>query len=210
MREIKTLVLAALILGLIAGPAAAARPFVTHYRFHGDFAEAGWLTLGDGSVTFSYVNAVKTRTDKELEVVQNTVLIDIGGNFAGEIDTFVDVSSGFTFTIDSGRLSGASMRGADLPATTCSYDADFNLIGCTDTTTIDASATWTGQGPIARGTFHNQYQSDGFKFTDHFQGTSRDATATGTVGSLTLITGDLDFADLGHSNYGAVDICIGC
>jgi len=134
-----------------------------------------------------------------------TLLLD----FAGATDTFADVTTGFAFTIDASKLSSASVSGSGLPATTCSYDADFNLIGCVDTT-IDVDATWAGQGPIGRDTFAEHFKSDGFSFTDHFHGTSRDATASGTVGGLTLTSSDLEFADMGKANFGETDICIGC
>ena len=118
------------------------------------------------------------------------------GNFTGATDTFADVTTGFAFTIDATKLSSASVRGSALPATTCSYDADFNPIGCVETT-IDVDATWAGQGPIGRDTFAEHFKSDGFSFTDHFHGTSRDATASGTLGGLTLTSSDIEFADMG-------------
>jgi hypothetical protein len=68
----------------------------------------------------------------------------------GYTDTSADVTSGFAFTINK-NLTSARASGSNLPATTCTFDANFNLIGCTDTT-IDVSADWTGQGPLGHGT----------------------------------------------------------
>lgn len=209
MRAVKTLLLTTLIIGSFTATASAAPADVQHFTFRGTFAEAAWVTSTDTSLTFTYINPAKTRTGQELFVDQFTDNFDSSGNFVGEIDTIADVTSGFSFSIDAVKLSTASASGSDLPATTCTYDADFNLIGCVDSA-IDVNATWTGQGPIGRGTFHDNFRQDGFHFTDHFQGTSRDATASGTIGGLTLGTGDLEFADMGRANFGEVDICVGC
>ncbi|HEX9300118.1 MAG TPA: hypothetical protein VF968_08305 [Actinomycetota bacterium] len=210
VRAIKMLFLTASILGLIPRAAAFAAPAdVHHFAFRGSVAEGAWLSRTDTSFTFTYVNAMKTRTDQELFVDQDTEYFDNGGNFIGDTDTFVDVPNGFSFTTDAGKLSAASVSGSHVPGTTCSYDANFDLIGCTGTA-VDVSVTWTGYGPIGRGTFHDQFHSDGFTFSDHFQGMSRKAVASGTVGGRVLTTDDLGFADMLRSNFGGVDICIGC
>ena len=209
MRATKALFMSVLMVGLVAGTAKAAPADVQHFTFRGTFAEALWSTSTDTSFTDTYINPSKTRHGQELFLDQFTDNVDSSGNFTGATETFADVTSGFSFAIDATKFSSASVSGSGLPATTCTYDADFNLIGCSDTT-VDVDATWTGQGPIGRSTFAEHFKSDGFSFTDHFQGTSRDATASGTVAGLTLTTGDLDFADMGRSNFGETDICIGC
>jgi len=198
----------ALAVVAVAGPASAAPGQVTHFRFHGSFAEAEWFMSTDTSFTDTFINVSRAKQGSELFVDQFTANFDASGTFTGATDTFADVTSGFMFSIDSAKLSGASVNGSGLPATTCTYDADFNLIGCTDTT-IDASATWTGQGPIARGTFNDHFKVDGFSVSDHFNGTDRDATATRSIGGLTLTASDLEFADLGTTNAGTTTLCIG-
>ena len=107
---------------------------------------------------------------------------DSKGNFTGASETIADVTSGFSFTIDSAKLNSASTSGSGLPATTCTYDANFDLIGCTDTS-INVSASWTGQGPIAREASNDHFQFDGFKVSSHFNGTDRNATAIGSIGA---------------------------
>ncbi len=191
----------------LAGPASAASGQVTQFRFHGTFAEAFWFTSSATSSTDTFVNVTKSMQGSELFVDQFTANFDANGNFTGATDTFADVTSGFSFAIDH-ALTSASTSGSGLPATTCTFDANFNLIGCS-ATTIDVNVTWTGQGPISRSVFNDHFKSDGFSETDHFNGTDRAATATGTIGGLTLGASELQFADLGTANSGTITVCIG-
>ena len=117
------------------------------------------------------------------------------------------MASGFSFTLRQ-PLASASLSGSGLPATTCTFDANFNTIGCS-ATTIDVSVTWTGQGAITRGRFNEHFKNGGFSEIDHFSGTNRHAVATGTVGGLTLSASELQFADLATLKSGTVTICIG-
>ncbi len=71
------------------------------------------------------------------------------------------------------------------------------------------SASWTGQGPIAREASNDHFQFDGFKVSSHFNGTDRNATAIGSIGGVTFAPTDLEFADLGRANSGETDVCIG-
>jgi hypothetical protein len=191
----------------LAGPASAAPGQVTQLRFHGTFAEALWFTSSATSSTDTFVNVSKSMQGSELFVDQFTANYDANGNFTGATDTSAEVTSGFSFAIKQ-SLASASLSGSGLPATTCTFDANFNLIGCS-ATTIDVTATWTGQGPITRAVFNDHFKSDGFSENDHFNGTDRAATATGTVGGLTLSASELQFADLGTANSGTVTVCIG-
>jgi hypothetical protein len=133
--------------------------------------------------------------------------LDSNGNFTGQVDTSVDVTSGFSFAIKH-NLSSASVTGSGIPAQTCSYDANFNLIGCSNTT-IDVSADWAGQGPLARGTSNDHFKMDGFSENDHFNGTQRNATATGNIAGLALTSDELEFADMGTTNAGSTFVCVG-
>jgi hypothetical protein len=208
MRAIRLLFLVALIIGLVAGSASAAPGQTTHFRFHGTFADAEWFISSDTSFTDGFVSVSRTRQGQEMFVELFTENFDSNGNFTGAIDTFADVTSGFSFTIDARKLDSASTSGSGLPATTCTYDANFDLIGCTDTS-INVSASWTGQGPIARETSNDHFQFDRFKVSSHFNGTDRNATASGSIGGVTFAPADLEFADLGRANSGETDICIG-
>jgi hypothetical protein len=191
----------------LAGPASAASGQVTRFSFHGTFAEALWFTSSATSSTDTFVNVSKSMQGSELFVDQFTANFDTNGNFTGATDTSADVTSGFSFATKQ-TLASASLSGSGLPATTCTFDANFNLIGCS-ATTIDVTVAWTGQGPISRAVFNDHFKSDGFSENDHFNGTDRAATATGTIGGLTLSASELQFADLGTANSGTVTVCIG-
>jgi hypothetical protein len=213
LRGLLGLVLALLLTVAYVGSASAANADRTRYSFHGTFASAAWFTNSSTGFVSTYVNVSQTQpTASELYVYQSVGNFDSSGNYTGATVTIADVTSGFSFAIDGARLSSASVDGSGLPATTCSYDANYNLIGCTDTT-IDVNATWTGVGAISRGTSNSNqhYQYDGVKVTlsYHFNGTNRNATASGSVAGVTLTTDDLSFAGLGSTNYGQTDICVG-
>jgi hypothetical protein len=74
------------------------------------------------------------------------------------------------------------------------------------------TASWAGQGPITKGVYNDHYKTAGFSIRDHFNGTDRNAAATGTFGGATLNPADLQFADLGTTNSGTTTVCrgIGC
>jgi hypothetical protein len=192
-----------------SGKAAAAPAETFHFQFNGSFAQALWETQTSSSFTDTFVFAQQEKrgaTFHYLDVF--TANFDSSGNFTGATDVFGEADSGVSFSI-SHSLSSATAS-ATLPVTSCSYDADFNLIGCSDAGTIDVSANWTGEGPIARGTFTDNFHQDGFHEVDHFTGSDRQATATATVDGTSLGTGDLVFADLGTAVSGSVSICHNC
>ncbi|HEX2309049.1 MAG TPA: hypothetical protein VHI14_12075 [Jatrophihabitantaceae bacterium] len=180
---------------------------VTQFRFSGKSADAAWETSTATSVTDAAVTVSTSNQGSHLFVTQFTAYFDTNGNFTGATDTIADVTSGFSFALGQ-SLASASLSGSGLPATTCTFDANFNQIGCT-ASTIDVTVTWTGQGPISRGVTTSHSKSDGFSVTNHFNGTFRDATATGTVGGLTLSASELHFADLAITKTGTTIVCIG-
>jgi hypothetical protein len=191
----------------LAGPASAASGQVTHFRFHGGFAEAFWETSTATRVTDTVVTVSRSKQGSQLFVDQVTAHLDANGNFAGATETISEVTNGFSFTLLH-RLAGASLSGSGLPATRCTFDANFNQTGCT-ATTIGVAVTWTGQGPITRSGSNDRFKSDGVRVTDHFNGTSRTATATGRVAGRTLSPSDLQFADVGTAKSGSTTVCIG-
>jgi hypothetical protein len=189
--------------------AAAAPAQSLHFRFNGSFAQALWETQTSSSITDTFVFAQSDRHGATfLFLDQFTENFDSNGNFTGATDVFGEADSGVSFSANH-SLAGATAS-ATVPVTSCSYDADFNLIGCSDAGTIDVSASWTGEGPIARGTFNQNFHQDGFHEVDHFTGSDRQATATATVGGTSLGTGDLLFADLGTAVSGTVIVCHNC
>ncbi len=206
-RALIGLAVTAFTLLALAGPASAATGQVTHFTFSGTFADAVWEARSATSVTDAAIFVSKSRQESGLFVFQFTSNFDANGNFTGATDTLAEVGSGFSFALAQ-PLASASLSGSGVPATTCTFDANFNQIGCS-ATTIDVTAAWTGQGPISRVVSNDHFKSDGFSVTDHFSGTGRAATATGTVAGLTLNASGLQFADLGTTKSGSTTVCIG-
>jgi hypothetical protein len=118
------------------------------------------------------------------------------------------VAGGFSFAIDQARLASASVSALALPATTCTLDANFTPVSCS-TTTIGVDVSWTGQGPISRLVSNDHFDTNGFSVNDHFNGTSRDAAATGTIAGFTLNAANVETADLGTTKTGTISVCIG-
>jgi hypothetical protein len=191
----------------LAGPANAAPGQVTHFRFSGNSAEAAWETSTATTVTDASVTVSTSKHGSSLFVDRLTSHFGANGNFTGATDTFAEVTRGFSFTLGH-RLARARLSGSGLPATTCTFDANFDQTGCR-ATTIGVAVTWTGRGPISRGVSNEHFKSDGFSVTSHFNGTFRDATATGTVGGVTLRASALQFADLAITKTGTTTVCIG-
>lgn len=208
---------AALTVLALAGPASAAAGKAHVFRFHGAFADAAWASSTDTSSTETDVTVSTSRQGSELFVAQFTTNFE-DGNFTGFTETLVGVpgepqpgvTSGFSFAIDQVKLTSATLSGAGLPATTCTYDAAGELTApCTDGT-VDVDATWEGQGPITRGVDNSVMTGGGIVFVFHTNGTSRAATATATFTGLPASLGELQFADLGTTNSGQLKLCIGC
>jgi hypothetical protein len=206
-RAIAAMAGTALTVLAMAAPASAASAQVTNFRFSGTVADASWFTSSATSSTFASVDVSESTQGPRLVADEVTDNYDASGNFTGGTMTLADVTSGFSFALRQ-PLASASLSGSGLSATTCTFDVNFNTIGCS-ATTIGVSVTWTGQGAITRGWFNEHFKSDGFSEIDHFYGTNRHAAATGTVGSLTLSVSELQFADLGTLKSGTVTVCVG-
>lgn len=203
-----------------AAPASAAAGQVEHFRFHGTFAEAFWSSsvATDSGTTFTDTSIVvsTSKQGSALNVDQFTANVDADGNFTGGTDTLVQspgamepgVTSGFSFTIDASKLTSASVSGSGLPAKKCTIDAMGDQTGCTETT-VDVSATWTGEGPITRSVSNFHMKSAGFSMSSHFNGTSRNATVMATFNGVPLSAAELSFADLGTTHSGDIKRCIG-
>jgi hypothetical protein len=125
-------VAAAAVLAL-AGPANAAPGQVTRIHFNGPDAFAFWsVPTSATTYTDTVIGASTTKGGSSLFVDRFLGTLDANGNFIGGTDTQAAVTSGFTFTIDATKLTGASVSGSGLPATTCVIDAQGNPVGpCT-------------------------------------------------------------------------------
>jgi len=208
VRVTKVLLMSVLAMAFSAGPAVASAT-VTRTTFHGTSAEAVWRQGDPSFFTETFVTVTKMPNGQQLSVGQITENYDSEGAFTGAVGTSTRVTTGFSYTIDASQLSSASATGSDLPATTCNYDTNYDLIGCEDST-IDVNASWTGQGELMRGNLHHHDRTGGIVFTAHLQGVFRDATASGLVGGITQTPGDLFFADISRVVSGETVICIGC
>jgi hypothetical protein len=209
MRRITLYLVLFALVALVGGSskAAAAPAEAFHFQFNGSFAEGIWETQTAASITDTLVFAQQDRQgNTSLFFDQFTQFFDSSGNFTGATDEFGEADSGVSFSIGS-SLSSATVSGT-VSVTTCTYDADFNQIGCSDAGTVDVSASWTGEGPISRGTFNQNFHQNGYHEIDHFTGTDRQATATATVDGTSL--GTSDFADIGTALSGTVTICHNC
>jgi hypothetical protein len=194
-------------LALVGGVARASTSQVIRHQFQGPFAEAGWETVTPTSVTDvgTLVSQTKDGTTYLSVGLQQTYL-DANGNVTGSL-TVVGELAGAALTFDKLGLTTATASGT-IPVTRCTFDAAGNPIGCTEGT-LNESATWTGEGEIARGSFwENHFVGAGnFVFIDRENGTFRLASATATIGGQVFDASSLQFADLGVSNQLSVTIC---
>jgi hypothetical protein len=205
-RTIVGLAATAFTLLALTGPASAA-PEVTHFAFSGPFANVLSITLSATSETITSVTVeANQRQGNVLRIDQEITQFDANRNITGYTETNVDVTSGFSF-VQTG-LERASLTASGVPAKTCSFDANDNQIGCSSTT-MNASLTWLGQGEVHVGVQNNHFKGEGFNVTEHFVGKVRVATATGTVGDLTLTASEAASADLGTNKEGTTEVCIG-
>ncbi len=206
-RAIVALVLTALAVLSIGTPAAAAT--VTHFTFHGTFADANWYSGSAAGFTDTFIRASVSTDGPELVVDQTSGRTGKEGAFKGGTETIVDVTSGYSFVMDTARLTSATVSASAVPATTCTLDAEFNRTRCS-AMSIDLSASWTGEGPISRNVADNRFRQGAYSIINHLNGTGREATATGLIGGLALTASELQFAKLGTAKSGSTEICVGC
>lgn len=87
-------------------------------------------------------------------------------------------------------------------------DAQGNQTGCRRTT-LSLGVRWAGHGPITRTIANFRMKTAGFSMSSHSVGTTRAATAAGTVAGLTLTARQLEFAELGIAKSVEMKRCIG-
>ncbi len=210
-RALMGLAVAALTVVSLAVPASAAAGQVTHLRFSGTLAEAYWSVGPQDATTETYVAVSQSRQGSQLAYDRFAPAVDASGTVTYK-EVFADVTDGFTSTVDTARLTGASVSGTGLAATECTFDADGNEIGCSPTT-IDVSVNWTGQGAIGRQVANTHFKRGAYSFRSHLVGTNRDATAAGTFtgpfGSDSLTADGLQWATLSNTREAETTICIG-
>lgn len=122
-----------------------------HFAF---IAEMGdyFASYRDTSFTETHVILTKMPNGQQLSLGVEQITEELCQRaFTGAVGSSTRLTTGFSYVIDTGRLSSATVTGSDLPATTCTYDPNYDLIGCVDGT-IDVNASWTGQSSY-EGTF---------------------------------------------------------
>lgn len=158
------------------------------------YAEASWETRTATSITDAGVLAASTHRDlpgttgpgggagTHIFVDLRTMYLDGNGQPLGGVDVSGN-ANGVPFTIDTLNLSTASVNTA-VPATTCTLDAAGNPTTCVDGGTLNVAVSWNGEGEISKGSFYEDHFLDpgSFVFIDRLSGTSRQASATATMG----------------------------
>jgi hypothetical protein len=195
---------------LVPGAAASAAPgqvLVEH--FNGVTADAEWSW---GTATFGVgtrVGVEQNHKGYNLVVVQDRFTLDTDGNPTSHTVTEADATSGFSFSMDSARYTGATLAAAGLPATTCTYDADFNPVGDCTKSTVGINVTWTGQGPITHVIERNHSVTPGvFVLVSGDNSTGRSARNDGTAQGL-LPLGTAQGGFLSRLTQGLTIVCIG-
>jgi len=195
----------ALLLSMLvtALPAHAAGAATLHFSFTGQFAEAAFDNVDGCIETFVYVEAVDGRikqTGHPEVISQALVVIEQFDNCAGvELMFALGVA---TLTPDQFQID-KKITTATLNATIEVTDFDSG-----NTFPVDVSVSWTGSGPTVTEKDRFHIKGPGFKVNSRFNGTFRDATASGTVsdGTTNFTPQPAFFADMGSVKQGEVDI----
>ena len=190
---------------LTASVGTAGAASVQRYAFRGTVAQAYWVVEGATTVVHVDVAVSRNRLGRVLTVFETIDRYDPSGHFTGSSSVVADAHAGFTMSIDA-SLSSARASGDDVPATTCSYDANYQPLGCSPST-IDVTAQWTGIGPVDRSHSTAHFHSAGFTSVYHDNGSARDAIATGSVDNVALTRADLVTARLSADTNGFVEVC---
>lgn len=199
MKRICTAVTVGAVASLaLAAPAIAAPKTVTHVRTNGMGATAWWPANDGGDVNWGVDAAIevsRTKSDSHLTVGMTRYTIGDGG-IVGSISTYADVTTGFTFSIDSKKFRTAHVAGTNLPGQICTWLAADDSMTC-KAGKVTVTADWTGTGPLNRMSSTEQFRSDGFRQKSIWRGLNRDATATATINGVTFSAGALEDASLG-------------
>lgn len=184
------------------------KPTIFKSSFRGNQAFAGWFSEEEDAFSETFVGLVDGRSKfgPGRPIAEATVdLFHITEEFDPATET-VTVTEMFGFT-----TLDPSQFGIDRRLRSAFVDADLTLDGsrCVFsgdpddgeadceffTADVTVSVTWTGEGGIVRDRFMERVQGDDFRFTLHFRGASRDATANGSVtGDVDLVSGPAQFA----------------
>lgn len=188
----------------VAAPATAAAPSMFTFSTSGVSAEAAFSNapadhnLVAGRVytdVFVYAADQATKADGT-RYQEDFAFVDVFSYKVDRRGSFINVSSSFGFAGNDQVAFSGDARGLTSATLTARVDMQScNDRSCTSAGTQDVNVTWAGTG--ATTTFKGSYRTNDpgqFTSTGRFSGTSRQATATGTVpalGSSTAIYGSI-------------------
>lgn len=97
------------------------------------------------------------------------------------------IATGRAVTLSVAPRLGAATLKAAVVLETCTPGDGWDDYTCTpDDQPTTLEMKWTATGRAVYGTFHDHYRTRGENVIDRFQGTTRRATSTGRLGSMTL------------------------
>lgn len=216
-RILSTIAAAAALAAVTAAPAAAAAPTKFTFSGSGLSADAVFSNLPAGTPVVGRVytdvlvyGADETTTADGTTYTDDFAYVDVFSYKFDRNGNTVPVSSSFgeaagdqaTFTADPKRLATASLT------------AQVNMQSCTDrgcrsTGTAAVSVTWTGNGATSTYKSSNRTSDPGeFLSTGRFSGSSRQASATGSVPVLGTATAL--YASISSGTWSERTICHGC
>jgi hypothetical protein len=199
----------AFVLMALTLPARAAPAETLHFSFKGQFAEALFSSTDPSGcvVTEVFVAADdgRVKTGPGMPEVESVAFIFIS-QFDVCTQTQLLAADGFAVLAPDAFQIDRQLTAATLTATI----EVFDFVSGTSFP-VEVNVSWTGFGDTfsVKDRFH--LKAPGFKVNSRFDGTFRDATASGTVtdGTTNFTPEPAVFADMGSVKQGEVDIIHG-
>ena len=210
MPRLVRVVIALASLALLALPSAALAADV--YRFRDSGASASFSTLSDDGCIATYANIFAGENVARSTQNANGTSPAPGSSSGTGIgifqydqcsNTVIRDASGWSLLSDQDFQMSHRLDGATLTATIEVYDY------VSDTTfPVTVDLAWIGDGDITRGNNSYHYQSPGHIMNGHFNGTFRDATASGTIsdGTTNFAAEASEYGSLYSAKSGSVSI----
>lgn len=183
---------------------------IFHYKSQSAYA-TWWTTTttptGGRTETGTAIAAYDSNHGSDLFAAQATTYFDANDNVLSR--TYFRGTTWSTFSLSVGQsLASASLSVTGLAGTKDVWDSEGNITS-TDVTVGAVTAAWTGQGKASRYVENYQRHEKGYTYTNHNQGTSRPATATGTFGGSALSADQLTDCGMGDFKSGTISITVG-
>ena len=194
----------AFVLMALAVPARAAPAETLHFRFQGQTAEAFFSSIEGCVATDVFVFAVdgSIKTGPGRPTVESTASIFIS-QFDVCTGTELLAADGFAVLAPGEFQIDQQLTAATLTATI----EVFDFVSGTSFP-VDVNVSWTGFGDTFSQKQRSHFTAPGFKANSRFDGTFRQATASGTVtdGTTNFTPEPAVFAQLGSVKQGEVII----